>query len=163
MKPMRAPRPEKPWLAALRSLVPRLRLITVGVRVLLTHQGGVVLVRHRFHDRERWYLPGGGVDSAEDAAQAALREVREETGIPESALSLRGLHGVFLNELSGWDDHVLVFVGEAVEPPQSLPLDWEILEARTFAWDALPALSPATERRLGEHRARADQLRTGAW
>ena len=156
-------RKETPWLAALRSILPRMRLVTLGVRVVLLHEGGVVLVRHRFHDRARWYLPGGGVDASEDAAHAALREVREETGIPESAVELRGLHGVFLNELTGWDDHVLVFVGQTSQPPGRLAIDLEILEAKVFAWDALPELSPATERRLAEHRAKAGPLRTGSW
>src|SRR4051794_5008016 len=105
-----AAHPDRPWLAALRALVPRLRLITVGVRTIALHGGKVVLVRHRFHDRERWYLPGGGVDNGEDAAQAALRETEEEAGIPRESLRIRGVRGVFLNELTGWDDHVIVFV-----------------------------------------------------
>ena len=67
-------RPERPWLAALRSLLPRLRLVTVGVRALVRWEGKVVLVRHRFHDRDRWYLPGGGVDGGEDASAAVVRE-----------------------------------------------------------------------------------------
>ena len=150
-------------MAALRALVPRMRRVTLGVRVVLLQGDGVILVRHRFHDRARWYLPGGGVDGSEDAARAALREVREETGIPESAVELRGMHGVFLNELTGWDDHVLVFVAEAAQPPGRLPLDLEILEAKVFNWDSLPELSPATERRLAEYRGKTAPLRTGSW
>ncbi len=162
---MKAPaRAERPWLAALRVLVPRLRLVTVGVRALVRFEGKIVLVRHRFHDRARWYLPGGGVDSGEDAAGAALREVEEETGIPVGKLSLQGLAGAFLNELAGWDDHVLVFVADAAVPPRSVPLSWEIVECRAFAWDELPALSPGTERRLRELRERVDgPVRSGRW
>jgi 8-oxo-dGTP pyrophosphatase MutT (NUDIX family) len=163
MARVRALRPERPWLAALRSLVPRLRLITVGVRALVLYQGKVVLVRHRFHDRDRWYLPGGGVDNGEDAAQAALREAEEEAGIPRASMRLRGVQGVFLNELTAWDDHVLVFVAEASEPPNTRPLAWETVEARAFAFDGLPALSPATERRLKEFRDSKQPVYTGSW
>jgi len=156
-------RKEVSWMAALRAVLPRMRRVTLGVRVILQHGDGVVLVRHRFHDRARWYLPGGGVDASEDAARAALREIREETGIPEAAVELRGLHGVFLNELTGWDDHVVVFVGQSAQPPGKLAIDLEILEAKAFLWDALPELSPATARRLAEHRAKAVPLRAGDW
>jgi 8-oxo-dGTP pyrophosphatase MutT (NUDIX family) len=42
-----------------------------GQRVLLVHHNKL----------QRWLYPGGHVDANEDPAQAALREVREETGI----------------------------------------------------------------------------------
>jgi 8-oxo-dGTP pyrophosphatase MutT (NUDIX family) len=154
--------PEKPWLAALRSVLPRLRLVTLGVRAVVHWDGRLVLVRHRFHDRARWHLPGGGVDAREDAAQAALRETQEEAGIPASNLALRSVHGVFLNEMTGWDDHVLVFVADASAAPCTLPLSWEIVEARAFSWDALPELSPGTARRLQDVRS-APPLRSGRW
>src|SRR5437868_11146962 len=119
---------DRPWLAALRALVPRLRLITVGVRTIALHRGQVVLVRHRFHDRERWYLPGGGVDNGEGAAEAALRETEEEAGIPRDSLRIRSVSVVFLNELTGWDDHVIVFAADASAPPNTSPLAWEPVE-----------------------------------
>ena len=90
--------------------------------------------------------------------------MEEEAGIPSAGLAVRGLAGVFLNELTGWDDHVLVFVADATAAPCTLPLDWEVVECRAFGWDALPPLSSATERRLRELRERADgPLRTGRW
>ena len=160
---MRNP-PERPWLAVLRSLVPRLRLVTVGVRALVRWEDKIVLVRHRFHDRHSWFLPGGGVDGGEDAAAACTREVLEEAGIPLANLVVRGVSGVFLNQLSGWDDHVLVFVIDASAAPCTLPLSLEIAECRAFGWDELPRLSPATERRLRELRERSEGApRTGRW
>ncbi|MEO9255658.1 MAG: NUDIX domain-containing protein, partial [Tepidiformaceae bacterium] len=52
--------------------------ITLGVRVILTSDGKVLLVRHTY--RPGWFLPGGGVHRRESLERAARREVREEAG-----------------------------------------------------------------------------------
>jgi ADP-ribose pyrophosphatase YjhB (NUDIX family) len=38
----------------------------------------ILMVKHRQNDEEWWCLPGGGVESHEKAAEAALRELQEE-------------------------------------------------------------------------------------
>jgi 8-oxo-dGTP diphosphatase len=47
--------------------------------VVLDHVGRMLLVHH--NKIGQWLYPGGHIDPDEDPAQAALREVREETGI----------------------------------------------------------------------------------
>lgn len=47
--------------------------------VVLDHDSRVLLVHH--NKIGQWLYPGGHIDPDEDPAQAALREVREETGI----------------------------------------------------------------------------------
>ena len=52
--------------------------------ILLDEDDRVLLIRgHDVDQPERswWFTVGGGIDDGEDAAAAALREVREETGI----------------------------------------------------------------------------------
>jgi ADP-ribose pyrophosphatase YjhB (NUDIX family) len=50
---------------------------------IVRDEAGRLLLIERAHDpaRGRWSLPGGRVEPGETAAEAAVREVREETGL----------------------------------------------------------------------------------
>lgn len=53
-----------------------------GVRVIiLDEQDRMLLVKQQHEDREIWMVPGGGIEEGESAADAAVREVKEETGL----------------------------------------------------------------------------------
>jgi ADP-ribose pyrophosphatase YjhB (NUDIX family) len=52
----------------------------VRVAVCLAAAGRLLLVAHRKGEHRYWLLPGGGVEVGETLVEAALREVREETG-----------------------------------------------------------------------------------
>ena len=73
--------------AADRSPVGPERTVPAGlwpprvVAVVVTGPLGVLLVR-RADDRPPWEFPGGTIEPGESPADAAVREVREETGCP---------------------------------------------------------------------------------
>lgn len=53
-----------------------------GVRVIvLDDSERMLLVRQHHEDRDIWMVPGGGILGDENAVSAAVREVKEETGV----------------------------------------------------------------------------------
>jgi ADP-ribose pyrophosphatase YjhB (NUDIX family) len=59
------------------------RRVLLGSRALCVSQGQVLLVEHSDPQTQfsYWVLPGGGREIGETFAEAAIREVREETGV----------------------------------------------------------------------------------
>lgn len=53
-----------------------------GVRVIILDSENRILMLKQCHeDRDIWMVPGGAIEEGENAEQAAIREVREETGL----------------------------------------------------------------------------------
>src|SRR5690349_10574045 len=65
--------------------------IVPSVNVIVENDNGQILLIRR-SDNGNWALPGGGVDLGESVADAAVREVEEETGI---TCRISGLVGVY--------------------------------------------------------------------
>jgi ADP-ribose pyrophosphatase YjhB (NUDIX family) len=127
------------------------RAMTLGVRVVARDaDGAILLVRHTY--LRGWYLPGGAVDAGETLAEAALRELREETGVLPGAGAAPELFAIYHNRRDHLRDHVALYRLSAVLVPEgALRPNREIREARFFAVDALPEeTTPATRRRLAE-------------
>jgi ADP-ribose pyrophosphatase YjhB (NUDIX family) len=54
----------------------------IGVGVVgFNHKNQVLLLRHVFHPKAPWGIPGGWLDRNESPPDCALRELREETGL----------------------------------------------------------------------------------
>ncbi len=118
---------------------------------MVIRDGAVLLVRHRGGQRP-WSLPGGGVERGERLVAAALREVREETGVSAAAPELLGVYEALRWRVS---DYIAVFVCAADAEPRP-PRSIEIAEARYFPLDALPAgIDGGSARRIAEYRVGA--------
>lgn len=67
--------------------------LKVAVSALVRNKLGQILMIHRADSRKD-SIPGGGMEVGETPARAAVREVKEETGID---ITVTGLVGVFSN------------------------------------------------------------------
>lgn len=55
---------------------------TGGVRVIIPdEEGNILMVKQRHEGNDIWMVPGGGIEEGENSAEAAVREVFEETGL----------------------------------------------------------------------------------
>ena len=123
------------------------RGLTLGVRVVATDaEGRVCLVKHTY--LAGWWLPGGGVDRGETTQDAAVRELREETGLVATAAPR--LISIHSNERFFRGDHVLVY-GVDAWMAGGRTSHGEIAEIGWFHPDALPDdAHRSTRARLGE-------------
>jgi len=120
--------------------------------MLFNEAGELLLVRTRYGDTGRFALPGGGVRPWETPEKAAGRELREEVNVAMSALAFIG---TYASRAEGKRDTVHLFTGTTAENPRAD--GFEIAEAAFFPLHELPAnLSPATARRIAEHRGELD-------
>src|SRR5262245_30801970 len=87
----------------------------VGMGVLVMRRGRVLLGRRRASDGEGWFAASAGpIDSGERFAQAARREVREETGLEIADLKLLSVGNYVFRREDGERHYIDVdFVCEA--------------------------------------------------
>jgi ADP-ribose pyrophosphatase YjhB (NUDIX family) len=115
-----------------------------GVTAVVVQRGRVLLQLRE--DTATWCLPGGAIEAGESLAQAAVREVREETGLE---VALEGLVGVYSKPR--WrrgGGHDIVFRARPIGGALSQTDPAETLEVRFFAPDALPERFWWTHRRM---------------
>ena len=106
-------------------------------------EGRILLVRHTY-GRLNWELPGGMSEPGESVEQAALRELREETGLRARVEQLTGIY--YEPET---DQHHVVFrcLTQGVSAPA--PSSSEISDCGFFSVDDLPRpISDFTIRRI---------------
>jgi len=128
--------------------------LTIGVRIVVREGGErVLLVRHTY--TPGWHFPGGAVDPRETAADAAVRELREEALIETTGPRLVG---VYLNTTQQKSDHILLYeAGDWRQLAGDLPR-LEIAESGFFPIADLPkGTTGGTRRRLAELSGAAQQ------
>ncbi len=122
----------------------------VATGAIFSVNGGILLVQRAIEPSfGKWVFPGGYVDRGESLETAAIREVKEESGLD---VRLTRLLGVYSS--SGNPVILVVYVGEVTGG--SIQVDEEGLDARAFApaeipWDqlAFPSTSEVIRDYLG--------------
>lgn len=110
------------------------------VRALVVHQNAVLLVSD---DGGFWYTPGGRIEHGEDAEQAVIRELKEETGLDGR---LAGFSHVeqFFKPAKGLHHINLYFYLDLVDSAQTMTLndpDRQVTLARFFGMEELAGLN----------------------
>ena len=104
-------------------------LVAVFVFIL---KGDRILLVRQSNGRRYWSLPGGRVENGESLEAAAIREVKEETGLK---VELTQLVGVYSKAYQ--DALAITFAGKVIGG--KLKASHEILEARYFPLTDLPS------------------------
>jgi 8-oxo-dGTP diphosphatase len=106
-------------------------VFTLGSFAIIFDEQGQVLLCHR-RDMDLWNLPGGGVESGELPTEAAIREVREETGLEVEITRLVGVYGK-----SSKDELVFVFTCRIVGGLLSITEESD--ECKYFSLETIPS------------------------
>ena len=117
--------------------------LRVNAAVLLRDPQGRILLEKRA-DCGMWGVPGGRVEPGESIADAARREIREETGLDIRVIGLRAVY-------SGPEDRIVTFA-DAVVQVIDVVVDGEVVsgdfvlsaESQAMEFFALSALPPAS-------------------
>jgi 8-oxo-dGTP diphosphatase len=112
---------------------------TANVLAERADDGRLLLVRRGRDPFEGyWDIPGGFVEDGEEAAHAALRELREETGLE---VRITGFVGVFGDRYGGdRGDHTCnLFWRGVVDQPDAASPASDVSDLAWFALDELPA------------------------
>ncbi len=112
--------------------------VDVVIRMESESGPGVVLIK-RANPPYGWALPGGFVDYGESCERAAVREMKEETGLD---VTLTGLLGVYSDPDRDPRQHTMsvVYTGDPADPDALLAGD-DAAEVRVFPLGQWPQLA----------------------
>jgi 8-oxo-dGTP pyrophosphatase MutT (NUDIX family) len=122
-----------------------------GALVAIWHDGKILLVQNSYVSYRS--LPGGYVHSQESGRDAALRELREETGIRATSADLKPV----IDEHHEWEgkrEHIEIFDLDVTERPRIEVDNREVVQAAFFApqealkLELFPPIRRVIERRL---------------
>jgi phosphatase NudJ len=121
--------------------MPREPIPTWCFALVVVRKGDRFLLIQESKYGEPWYLPGGRVEAGESFAEAAVRETREEAGVP---VRVTGVLRIEHSPTKAGSRIRILFLAEPTDdtPPKSEPDD----ESLRAEWVALGELSNYTLR-----------------
>ncbi len=123
----------------------------LAVAVILAQDEEILLGRRAGNPgRGNWSFPSGYVDRGEKVEEAAIREVKEETGLE---VSLKGLVGLY--SAPGDPVALAVYAGEVVRGTPKPGV--EMTEVGYFPLDNLPTLAFSNDRQILQDWARSQK------
>lgn len=129
------------YIRWLRERVGHERVMLTFAAACIADERGRVLLQKR-GDKHTWGFPGGAMELGESAEEAAVREVREETGL---SLKIEGLLGVYTKYFDSYPNGdqaqcvAIFFVGTAAGGTPTIDGD-ETLDLGFFAPEEAPEL-----------------------
>ncbi|MFH1399536.1 MAG: NUDIX domain-containing protein [Candidatus Woesearchaeota archaeon] len=109
--------------------------------VLIEHNGKFLLGRRNKENyRDRWVIPGGGVKWGEETRYAALRELKEETGIDAEIVRFIGFKEI-INLPGNYHAVLFFFLGKAKH--LEVKGGDDLSEARFFSCEEIKKLKVA--------------------
>jgi ADP-ribose pyrophosphatase YjhB (NUDIX family) len=109
----------------------------LGVNVAVLRENTILLTKRE--DFEVWCLPGGAVEAGESIAEAAIREVREETGLIVRLTRMVGIYSRPHWKQHAGQYHIVVFATEPLGGTLHAQPD-EVVDLDFFASDRIPEL-----------------------
>ena len=131
----------KDYIKWIRSKVGQEKVILVFTGGCVFDERGRVLLQKR-GDSENWGFPGGAIELGETPENAAIRELKEETGLDVVVNSLIGIYTDSDMRYSNGDQaHSICIVYELKKIGGKLKCDnLETLELKYFDIDELPVM-----------------------
>ena len=119
----------------------------VGVGAVIIENARVLLVK-RAHPplKAQWYIPGGVLEVGEMVREAAIREVREETGLIVEAVDLLGVYDRVLRNAEQRVQYHYVLIDFLCRPAGGeLQAADDATEVRWYTCEELPVLRLAED------------------
>ncbi len=117
--------------------------------IILNFAGGVVIndrgqiLLHQRPDTNLWSLPGGAIELGESAQEAAIREIKEETGLEAKVDALLGVYTKYFSHLANNDKFQSIGITFccSIIGGELIKKSTESSDVRFFEPDSLPSLA----------------------